>query len=69
MPSPPGTWTDTFLSVESLSFGYGDRLILKNSTCVFAVARWSALMGGSGCGKTTVLRAIGAQVKPSSAAG
>ena len=57
---------DTFLSVESLSFGYtADRLILKNINMRFRRGSVVALMGGSGCGKTTVLRAIGAQVRPS----
>ena len=57
---------DTFLAVESLSFGYtADRLILKNINMRFRRGSLVALMGGSGCGKTTVLRAIGAQVKPS----
>jgi phospholipid/cholesterol/gamma-HCH transport system ATP-binding protein len=56
---------DTFLSVESLSFGYTpDRLILKNINMRFRRGSVVALMGGSGCGKTTVLRAIGAQVRP-----
>jgi phospholipid/cholesterol/gamma-HCH transport system ATP-binding protein len=58
---------DTFLSVESLSFGYtADRLILKNINMRFRRGAVVALMGGSGCGKTTVLRAIGAQVRPAS---
>jgi phospholipid/cholesterol/gamma-HCH transport system ATP-binding protein len=58
---------DTFLSVESLSFGYtAERLILKNINMRFRRGSVVALMGGSGCGKTTVLRAIGAQVKPQS---
>ena len=58
---------DTFLSVESLSFGYtADRLILKNINMRFRRGSVVALMGGSGCGKTTVLRAIGAQVRPRS---
>ena len=57
---------DTFLAVESLSFGYtADRLILKNINMRFRRGSLVALMGGSGCGKTTVLRAIGAQVRPS----
>jgi len=57
---------DTFLAVESLSFGYtADRLILKNINMRFRRGSVVALMGGSGCGKTTVLRAIGAQVRPS----
>ncbi|HZH06415.1 MAG TPA: ABC transporter ATP-binding protein [Lautropia sp.] len=58
---------DTFLSVESLSFGYtAERLILKNINMRFRRGSVVALMGGSGSGKTTVLRAIGAQIRPQS---
>ena len=57
---------DTFLTVESLSFGYTERLILKNINMRFRRGSVVALLGGSGCGKTTVLRLIGAQIKPKS---
>jgi phospholipid/cholesterol/gamma-HCH transport system ATP-binding protein len=55
---------DIFLSVESLDFGYTDRLVLKNIDMRFRRGSVVALMGGSGCGKTTVLRVIGALLKP-----
>ena len=57
---------DTFLAIESLSFGYTERLVLKNISMHFRRGSVVALMGGSGCGKTTVLRLIGAQVRPRS---
>jgi phospholipid/cholesterol/gamma-HCH transport system ATP-binding protein len=64
---PPFLDNDTFLSLESLSFGYtAERLILKNINMRFRRGSVVALMGGSGCGKTTVLRAIGAQIRPQS---
>ena len=56
---------DEIVTVESLTFGYTPgRPILKNITMRFRRGAVVALMGGSGCGKTTVLRAIGAQVQP-----
>ena len=56
---------DTLLSIESLSFGYTpERLILDNINMKFKRGSVVALMGGSGSGKTTVLRLIGAQVRP-----
>ena len=55
---------DIFLSVESLDFGYTDRLVLKNIDMHFRRGAVVALMGGSGSGKTTVLRLIGALLKP-----
>ena len=53
-----------FLTVESVTFGYGERTILNDMSLRFERGSVVALMGGSGCGKTTVLRLIGAQVKP-----
>ena len=56
---------DTRLSIESLSFGYTrDRLILNDISMSFKRGSVVALMGGSGSGKTTVLRLIGAQERP-----
>lgn len=56
---------DTLLSVESLSFGYTpERLILKDISMKFRRGAVVALMGGSGSGKTTVLRLIAAQLQP-----
>ena len=58
---------DDIVTVESLTFGYKPgRPILKNISMRFRRGSVVALMGGSGCGKTTVLRAIGAQVRPQS---
>ncbi|MDO5102768.1 MAG: ABC transporter ATP-binding protein [Lautropia sp.] len=56
---------DTLLSIESLSFGYTpERQILKNISMRFRRGSVVALMGGSGSGKTTVLRLVGAQIRP-----
>ena len=56
---------DTLLSVESLSFGYTpERLILKDISMKFRRGSVVALIGGSGSGKTTVLRLIAAQLQP-----
>ncbi|MDO4683388.1 MAG: ABC transporter ATP-binding protein [Lautropia sp.] len=56
---------DTLLSIESLSFGYTpERLILKDISMRFRRGSVVALMGGSGSGKTTVLRLVGAQIRP-----
>ncbi|MGE0312051.1 MAG: ABC transporter ATP-binding protein [Lautropia sp.] len=55
-----------FLTVESVTFGYGQRTILQDMSLRFERGSVVALMGGSGCGKTTVLRLIGAQVRPQS---
>jgi phospholipid/cholesterol/gamma-HCH transport system ATP-binding protein len=54
------------VEIKDLSFGYSSaRQILKNITLDVPRGKVVALMGGSGCGKTTLLRLIGGQVRPS----
>jgi phospholipid/cholesterol/gamma-HCH transport system ATP-binding protein len=61
--------TSDFLRIENLRFGYGsgahERLILDGIDMQFKPGQVVALMGGSGSGKTTILRLIGGQVRPS----
>jgi phospholipid/cholesterol/gamma-HCH transport system ATP-binding protein len=60
--------TDTpppLVELRDLSFGYGDRLILKNLSFKVPRGQVTALMGVSGGGKTTVLRLIGGQIRAS----
>lgn len=57
---------ETAVELRSVTFGYGDRVILENISLVVPRGRVVALMGTSGGGKTTVLRLIGRQVKPTS---
>lgn len=60
MSEPP------LVEIKDLSFGYSSaRQILKNITLDVPRGKVVALMGGSGCGKTTLLRLIGGQVQPS----
>ena len=60
MSEPP------LVEIKDLSFGYSSaRQILKNITLDVPRGKVVALMGGSGCGKTTLLRLIGGQVRPS----
>jgi phospholipid/cholesterol/gamma-HCH transport system ATP-binding protein len=60
-PTPP----DTLLELRDVDFGYGDRLVLSNLNMRFGRGQVVAVMGGSGCGKTTVLRLIGGLVRAS----
>ena len=54
------------VEIKDLSFGYSSaRQILKNITLRVPRGKVVALMGGSGCGKTTLLRLIGGQLRPS----
>ena len=54
-----------FVEINDLGFGYGDRTILSGLTMAFPKGKVIAVMGGSGSGKTTILRLIGGQLRPS----
>jgi phospholipid/cholesterol/gamma-HCH transport system ATP-binding protein len=52
--------SDDFITVNDVTFGYdASRTILSNITAGFKRGKVTAIMGGSGCGKTTLLRLIG----------
>lgn len=55
---------ETLVEIKDLSFAYGDRAILKDINLEARRGQVVAIMGGSGCGKTTLLRLIGGQLKP-----
>jgi phospholipid/cholesterol/gamma-HCH transport system ATP-binding protein len=59
VPSSP----EPLLELRDVDFGYGDRLVLSNLNLRFRRGQVVAVMGGSGCGKTTVLRLIGGLVR------
>ena len=52
------------VEIKNLSFGYGNFMLHKDISMVFPRGKVTAIMGGSGCGKTTILRLIGGQIKP-----
>ena len=52
------------VEIRDLYFAYGPRPILKNLSMDFPRGKLIAVMGGSGSGKTTVLRLIGGQIRP-----
>jgi phospholipid/cholesterol/gamma-HCH transport system ATP-binding protein len=58
--------TDNLVEIADLNFGYDSRPILKGINLTLPRGKVIAIMGGSGCGKTTLLRLIGGQIKPSS---
>ncbi len=54
------TSTDTLIEIDHVIFGYdADRTILNDVSLTFARGKVTAILGGSGCGKTTLLRLIG----------
>jgi phospholipid/cholesterol/gamma-HCH transport system ATP-binding protein len=57
---------ETLVDVESVTFGYGRRPVLKGISMRVPRGKLVAIMGGSGCGKTTLLRLMSGQLRPSS---
>ncbi|AMR80041.1 ABC transporter ATP-binding protein [Cupriavidus nantongensis] len=58
------------VELTAVDFAYADhgKPILSGLTMQFPRGKVIAVMGGSGCGKTTVLRLIGGQVRPQAGA-
>ena len=54
------------IELTDVSFAYDERLVLRGVTMHVPRGKIVAIMGGSGCGKTTILRLIGGQLKPRS---
>jgi len=51
---------DHLIEVDHVSFGYdASRLILRDISLNFPRGKVTAILGGSGCGKTTLMRLIG----------
>lgn len=56
--------TDNLVEIRDVAFGYGARPVLKGVDLVARRGQVVAIMGSSGCGKTTLLRLIGGQIRP-----
>ncbi len=56
-PRPP---SDTLIEIDHVTFGYDSgRTILNDVSLNFGRSKVTGILGGSGCGKTTMLRLIG----------
>lgn len=62
----PSTDTENIVQVENVCFAYAGRMIYNNMTLNIPRGKITAILGPSGTGKTTLLRLIGAQLKPDS---
>jgi phospholipid/cholesterol/gamma-HCH transport system ATP-binding protein len=59
--------TEIAVKLTAVSFGYErTRPVLRGIDLAIPRGRLVAIMGGSGCGKTTILRLIGGQLRPQS---
>ncbi len=54
----------SLVEIRDVNFSYGRRPILNGINMSFGKGKVVAVMGGSGCGKTTLLRLIGGALKP-----
>ncbi len=60
MPANTALNPDTLIEIDHVSFGYdSSRTILQDVNLHFARGKVTSILGGSGCGKTTLLRLIG----------
>ncbi len=53
-----------YVEISGLDFAYGERPVLSGVSMQLPKGKLTAIMGGSGCGKTTLLRLIGGQIQP-----
>ena len=58
--------SEALVEIRDVNFAYGHRPILKGMNLTFPKNKVIAIMGGSGCGNTTLLRLIGGSIKPTS---
>ncbi len=59
-PAVSAPKNNALIDIDRVSFGYDTgRLILEDISLHFARGKVTAILGGSGCGKTTLLRLIG----------
>ena len=52
-----------YVDVRNVTFAYGERAILRDIDLVIPKGKLVAIMGGSGCGKTTLLRLLSGQIR------
>ncbi|MDE1947730.1 MAG: ABC transporter ATP-binding protein [Burkholderiales bacterium] len=58
--APPRLNADALIEIDHVKFGYDpSRTILNDVSLSFQRGKVTAILGGSGCGKTTLLRLIG----------
>ncbi|NJD24958.1 MAG: ABC transporter ATP-binding protein [Betaproteobacteria bacterium] len=55
---------DILVDIRELQFDYDGRPVLQGVNMRIPRGKVIAIMGGSGCGKTTLLRCIGGQLRP-----
>jgi phospholipid/cholesterol/gamma-HCH transport system ATP-binding protein len=60
---PPAACPEIAVELSNVTFGYDQRAVLTGISMTIPRGKVVAIMGGSGCGKTTILRLIGGQLR------
>ncbi len=60
----PSLPTENLVEIRNLRFAYGEREVLRGIDLAIPKGKVVAVLGASGCGKTTLLRLIGGQARP-----
>jgi phospholipid/cholesterol/gamma-HCH transport system ATP-binding protein len=55
---------ENLVEIRNLHFAYGNKRILKGIDLAIPRGKVVAILGGSGCGKTTLLGLMGGQIRP-----
>ncbi len=63
-PLSPSASDDLAVELAGVTFAYDTRAVLQGISMGIPRGKVVAIMGGSGCGKTTILRLIGGALKP-----
>jgi phospholipid/cholesterol/gamma-HCH transport system ATP-binding protein len=64
--APTAARSEIAVELANVTFGYDRRPVLTGISMTIPRGKVVAIMGGSGCGKTTILRLIGGQLRPQS---
>ncbi len=63
-PAPPGAPAPSHVGLDQVRMAYGNRCVFDSLSCRFPAGRISVVLGGSGSGKSTILRLIGGLIRP-----
>ena len=66
--TPDAATTDFHVRFDAVRMAFGERVVFESLSTAFPRAKISVILGGSGSGKSTILRLIGGLVQPQAGA-